>query len=160
MRGAMETEAKLQQTSPIFREQEAAWKKLTDEGFAGRLYWLERQRARIENEQDMRTQQYAVASLKATIVQSERKIDQITSGYRQQLQNERIETAAQLHKLEQESDKQAHQHGLLELKAPQAGIVWTAIVDATTLDLTVRSNSSVSSGLKSRPRSCPYALVA
>jgi hypothetical protein len=27
-------------------------------------------------------------------------------------------------------------------------------------DLTVRSNSSVSSGLKSRPRSCPYALVA
>ena len=27
-------------------------------------------------------------------------------------------------------------------------------------DLTVRSNSSESSGLKSRPRSCPYALVA
>ena len=26
--------------------------------------------------------------------------------------------------------------------------------------LTVRSNSSESSGLKSRPRSCPYALVA
>jgi len=27
-------------------------------------------------------------------------------------------------------------------------------------DLTVRSNSSMSSGLKSRPRSCPYTLVA
>ena len=27
-------------------------------------------------------------------------------------------------------------------------------------DLIVRSNSSKSNGLKSRPRSCPYALVA
>lgn len=30
----------------------------------------------------------------------------------------------------------------------------------TVQDLTVRSNRSMSSGLKSRPRSCPYALVA
>ena len=34
------------------------------------------------------------------------------------------------------------------------------LVETLKRELTVRSNSSVSSGLKSRPRSCPYALVA
>ena len=52
VKAAAEVEAKLTQTGPIFREQEAAWQKLTNEGFAGRLYLLERQRQRIENEQD------------------------------------------------------------------------------------------------------------
>lgn len=123
LRGSMETAAKLLQTSPIYREQEAAWQKLTDEGFAGRLYLLERQRQRIENQQDLRTQEYNVESLKATIAQSEKKVAQISSTYRQQLQNERVETAAQLHKLEQDSEKLAHHHGLLELKASSSGVV-------------------------------------
>lgn len=90
---------------------------------AGRLFLLERQRQRIENQQDLRTQQFTVASLKATITQSEKKIAQITSAYRQQLQNERVDTAAQLHKLEQDSEKQAHRYGLLELKAQHSGII-------------------------------------
>jgi HlyD family secretion protein len=37
--------------------------------------------------------------------------------------NERVEASAQLHKLTQEQDKQARRGELLELKAPQAGIV-------------------------------------
>jgi len=123
LRASMETEAKLRQTGPIFQEQEAAWQKLADEGFAGRLYLLERQRQRIENQQDLKTQQFTVASLKATITQSEKKIAQITSGYRQQLQNERVDTAAQLHKLEQDSEKQEHHYGLLELKAQHSGVI-------------------------------------
>jgi len=123
LRASMETEVKLRETGPIYQEQEAAWQKLADEGFAGRLYLLERQRQRIENQQDLKTQQFTVASLKATITQSEKKIAQITSGYRQQLQNERVDTAAQLHKLEQDSDKQEHHYGLLELKAQHSGVI-------------------------------------
>ena len=123
LRASMETEAKLRQTGPIYQEQEAAWQKLADEGFAGRLYLLERQRQRIENQQDLKTQQFTVASLKATITQSEKKIAQITSAYRQQLQNERVDTAAQLHKLEQDSEKQEHHYGLLELKAQHSGVI-------------------------------------
>jgi HlyD family secretion protein len=64
-----------------------------------------------------------VAGLRALIAQSERRIAQIVSGYRQQLQNERVETGALFHKLQQEWDKQQHRHSLLELKAPQAGII-------------------------------------
>ena len=123
LRASMETEAKLRQTGPIYQEQEAAWQKLADEGFAGRLFLLERQRQRIENQQDLKAQQFTVASLKATITQSEKKIAQITSAYRQQLQNERVDAAAQLHKLEQDAVKQEHRYGLLELKAQHSGII-------------------------------------
>ncbi len=123
LKGAIEVESKLGKTAPIYQEQERAWELLAKEGFAGRLMVLERQRNRIENEQDLRTQQHAVASLKAVITQSERRIDQITSNYRQQLQNERVEAESQLHKLEQDWDKQQHRNALLELKAPQGGIV-------------------------------------
>ena len=122
-RSSTEVEAKLKQTGPIFREQEAAWQKLTNEGFAGRLYLLERQRQRIENEQDLRAQQFNIESAMATISQSEKRLAQISSNYRQQLQNERVDAEAQLHKLEQDSDKQQHRSSLLELRAPQAGIV-------------------------------------
>jgi len=39
------------------------------------------------------------------------------------LQNERIDAEAQYHKLRQDWEKQAHRHALLELKAPQDGLV-------------------------------------
>jgi HlyD family secretion protein len=123
MKSATEIEAKLKRTAPIYQEQERAWEQLAKEGFAGRLMVLDRQRSRIENEQDLRAQQFNLASLKATITQSEKRLAQITSYYQQQLQNERVEAEAQLHKLEQDWDKQQHRHALLELRAPQAGIV-------------------------------------
>ncbi|MBI4207826.1 MAG: HlyD family type I secretion periplasmic adaptor subunit [Betaproteobacteria bacterium] len=120
---ALEIEGKLRKTVPIYRGQAEGWERLAKEGFAGKLMAMERQRLYIENEQDLRAQGYNVESLKATIVQSEKRIAQITSNYRQQLQNERVEAAAQRHRLEQELDKHQHRFGLLELKAPHAGVV-------------------------------------
>jgi HlyD family secretion protein len=123
LKAALEIEAKLQKRAPIYKEQADSWKTLAAEGFAGRLMALERERAHMENEQDLRAQSQNVAGLRALIAQSERRIAQIVSGYRQQLQNERVETAALYHKLQQEWDKQQHRHSLLQLKAPQAAIV-------------------------------------
>ncbi len=123
IKSATEIEAKLKRTAPIYQEQERAWEQLAKEGFAGRLMVLDKQRSRIENEQDLRAQQFNRAGLMAIITQSEKRIAQITSNYRQQLQNERVETEAQLHRLERDWDKQQHRNALLELKAPQAGIV-------------------------------------
>lgn len=123
LKAATETESKLAKTAPLYREQEEAWRKLTNEGFAGKLYLNERERQRIENEQDLKTQQNTVQGLRSAIAQSEKKIAQITSSYRQQLQDERVEAGNQLNKLEQDAAKAEHRHGLLELKAPQAGIV-------------------------------------
>jgi hemolysin D len=108
---------------PIYKDQAESWDKLAKEGFAGRLLALDRQRTYVESQQELRAQAQNVASLKALITQSERRISHITSNYRQQLQNERGEAEALYHKLQQDWDKQEHRHALLELKAPQAGIV-------------------------------------
>jgi hemolysin D len=123
LKGATEIEGKLQQTVPIYKDQAESWDKLAKEGFAGRLLALDRQRTYVESQQELKAQAQNVASLRALISQSEKRISQITSNYRQQLQNERAEAEALYHKLQQDWDKQEHRHALLELKAPQAGIV-------------------------------------
>lgn len=121
--GAAEIEAKLVQTTPIFREQERAWAQLASEGYAGRLLVLDRQRSRIEAEQELKAQSRNIASLTASVAQADKRIAQIHSNYRQQLHNERAEAEAQIEKLRQDWDKLQHRHALLELKAPQSGVV-------------------------------------
>lgn len=121
--GAEATKAKLQQVLPHYVEQEKAFEKLTKDGFAGRLMYTDKQRERIEKEQDLRTQEFTIESNRSLIEQSEKKIAQITADYHRQLQTERIDTAAQLDKATQELAKQSHREQLLELKAPQAGVV-------------------------------------
>ena len=119
--GARQTETKIKNVLPAYQEQEAAWAKLHKDGYAGRLLALERERERIEKEGDLKTQAFAVESLKASIAQSQKRLAQITSNYKQQLHNERVEAQGQLDKLQQEVAKQRHKQTLLELKASQAG---------------------------------------
>jgi HlyD family secretion protein len=120
---AQATKAKLEQVLPHYLEQEKAFEKLAKDGFAGRIMYTDKQRERIEKEQDLRSQEATIAASRALIGQSEQKIAQITADYRRQLQTERIDVAAQLERASQERAKLAHRQGLLELKAPQAGIV-------------------------------------
>lgn len=68
---ARQTEAKLRDVLPAFKEQEQAWAKLHKEGYAGRLLALERERERIEKEGDLKTQAFAAEGLKASIAQSQ-----------------------------------------------------------------------------------------
>ena len=128
LKGALEVEAKLRQTLPIYQDQEEGWNKLVNEGYAGRLLALDRTRARVENEGELRTQTSTVLSLRAAIEQSTKKILQITSTYRQQLNDERFDAESQHNKLGQELAKQTYKDGLLELRAPTAG----RIKDLTT----------------------------
>jgi HlyD family secretion protein len=123
LKSAAEIQGKLQKTVPIYKEQADSWEKLAREGYAGRLLALERQRTYLESAQDLKAQTENVASLSALISQSEKRIAQITSNYQQQLQNERAEAESVYHRLQQDWSKQQHRHALLELKAPQAGIV-------------------------------------
>ena len=120
---AKATKEKLEQVLPHYIEQEKAFAKLERDGFAGRILSTDKTRERIEREQDLKTQEFTIRSNLAVIEQSERKIAQITADYRRQLQAERIETASQVERLRQELAKQAHRRELLELRAPQAGMV-------------------------------------
>lgn len=118
-----EIQHKLEQTLPGYQAQEAAYDKLVKDGFAGKLMGQEKQRERIEAEQDLRAQEFNSKSLQASIAQSQKRLNQIQSDYRQQLEAERVAIYAEHQTLEQEWAKQSHKNSLLELKAPQAGIV-------------------------------------
>jgi HlyD family secretion protein len=115
--------AKLLKVLPHYREQEAAFEKLAKDGFAGKLMYTDKQRERIEKEQDLKAQEAAIASSRAVIAQEESKIAQITADYRRQLQTERVDIATQAEKAAQELAKQEHRNEYLELRAPQDGIV-------------------------------------
>ncbi len=120
---AEEVQKKLTQVLPHYREQEAAYEKLARDGFAGRLMYTDKQRERIEREQDLRAQESVIASARSTIAQEEKKIAQIAADYRRQLQTERVDIAAQLEKASQELAKQEHRQEYLELRASQDGVV-------------------------------------
>ncbi|HUX24016.1 MAG TPA: HlyD family type I secretion periplasmic adaptor subunit [Burkholderiales bacterium] len=120
---AEQVRKKLAQTLPHYRAQEAAYEKLTREGFAGRLMFTDKQRERIEHEQDLRAQESTIAAARSLIAQEEKKMAQIGADYRRQLQTERVDTAAQLEKAQEELAKQEHRNEYLELRAPQDGVV-------------------------------------
>jgi hemolysin D len=120
---AHETKAKLEQVLPHYVEQEKAFDKLARDGFAGRIMATDKARERIEKEQDLRSQEFAIRSSLALIEQSEKKILQITADYRRQLQTERVEVANHLERARQELAKVEHRHALLELRAPAEGYV-------------------------------------
>jgi HlyD family secretion protein len=117
------TKNKLEQVLPHYIEQEKAFEKLTKDGFSGRILYTDKRRERIEKEQDLRAQQALILASDALIAQSQTRIAQIGADYRRQLQTERVEVAALLERAEQELAKHAHRHELLELRAPQAGVV-------------------------------------
>ena len=123
LQSAAEVRSKLEKSVPIYRDQAESWDKLAKEGFAGRLLALDRRRTYVESEHDLKAQTQNVASLNALIPQSEKRIAQITSNYRQQLQNERVEAEGACSRLQQDWDKQQYRSSLLELKAPQSGLV-------------------------------------
>ncbi|TAN55696.1 MAG: HlyD family type I secretion periplasmic adaptor subunit, partial [Betaproteobacteria bacterium] len=120
---AEEVKAKLLQVLPHFREQERAFARLVSDGFAGRLLYTDKQRELIEREQDFRSQEFVIAGARAAIAQSEQHIARIDAEYRRQLRAERAEIAPQAERLRQELEKLAHRHELLELRAPQEGVV-------------------------------------
>ena len=120
---ATQIKAKLADVLPHYRAQDEAFDSLVRDGFAGAIMGSEKRRDRIEKEQDLQTQQHVIESAKAAIAQSETRLVQIRSDYRRQLHAERHEIETQREKLAQEIDKQAHRQALLELKAPQAGVV-------------------------------------
>jgi hemolysin D len=120
---AKEIHDKLLGVLPHYKAQEAAFDKLASGGYAGRLMATDKARERIEKEQDLRSQQFVIHSTAASIGQSEKRILQLTADYRRQLQAERTDAAVQLEKAKQELAKVEHRQRLLELRAPQSGVI-------------------------------------
>jgi HlyD family secretion protein len=114
---------KLQETLPIYRENEKALQKLAENGYVNRLSILEKQKERIAAERDLHAQERSIESLSEKIKEAESRIEMLNASYRQNLLNERAEIGNSLGQLEQEWVKQQHRNQLMELKAPQEGYV-------------------------------------
>ncbi len=115
--------AKLRQTNPILKSQADAYAGLGAEGYVPKVTVSDKQRAYVENEQDLHAQESTVAGLEAAVSEANQQLRAAHSKYRSDLENERVDAAGEYRKLQQDWAKQAHHSNLLELRAPQAGIV-------------------------------------
>ncbi len=123
LQGAQQTWDKLQATVPLYQQTAQSYDKLVKEGFVSEQGANDKLREKIEKEQELKAQTSAVAALQAALAQSNAKLAQITSSYQSQLMNERADTQAQAQKAAGELAKQSFKSALLELRAPQAGLV-------------------------------------
>lgn len=114
---------KLEQLLPIHRQEEESLARLASEGLVPKFQSTERQRERIETEQNLASQRRTVASLNSKVAESHGRIARVTSEYRQQLLTEKVEAQAALDKALQELAKQQHRTELSELRAPQDGVI-------------------------------------
>src|SRR5438105_61327 len=115
--------SKLRQVTPILKAQASSMEDLGKEGYVTQMAAQDKQRDYLEKSQDLRAQEAGVAGARAAIEQARQQLNQIASKYRSDLQNERVEAQAVFDKLQQDLAKQSHKSELLELKAPQAGVV-------------------------------------
>jgi hemolysin D len=123
LRAAQETLTKLKSTLPSYEQSAKAHSKLVAEGFFSPIAGNDKEREVIEKSQDLKAQAATAQGLLSTITAQDKKIAGLSSTFRSQLLIERTEAMGQLAKLEQDTQKMGYKTGLLELKAPQAGIV-------------------------------------
>ena len=114
---------KLSSTLPMLQQSAESHARLHREGFVGELLAAEKRRELLEREGDLKAQEAAVEALAATVAQSDRRREQLRSAYRADLLREGVEAAATVQRLEQESHKSGLRAQLMEVRAPQEGIV-------------------------------------
>ncbi|MFZ2890611.1 HlyD family type I secretion periplasmic adaptor subunit [Sulfuricurvum sp.] len=120
---AQEVLSKLEQTLPMYRRNAESFKKLADSGYISRIEADDKEREKIEKEQDYHAQKATVAGLSSAVEASRKRLAQLSSNDKSQLENERSDTQSQYKRLVQEWGKNVYKSSLLELKAPQSGII-------------------------------------
>jgi HlyD family secretion protein len=136
---ARETLTKLERTLPMYERSARAYEDLAGKSLVGSLEAEQKQREAVEHAQDLKSQQALVASLESTLRAQEKKVEQITSAYRSSLQAERSQRVGEVNQLVEEFRKQGFREGLLELHAPQDGVVKD--LATTTIGAVVQSGT-------------------
>ena len=122
-RSATEILAKLEQTLPTYKKAADAYAKLEKEGFFGGLAAADKQREATEKAKDLDAQRSTVAALNATIAAQQKRISQLHSAYQSELQKELADVRARIQQLQPNLDKTLYREGLMELRAPQDGVI-------------------------------------
>jgi hemolysin D len=114
---------KLREVLPIVRNASEKHEQLERAGFISSLVAADRRRDLVEKSQELQAQLSTVNGLGAAIEQGERKLDAVRSSYRTQLENERVDTLAQIRRLNQDLDKTSIRKGQMDIRAPADGVV-------------------------------------
>ena len=114
---------KLVKALSSYQQAAAAYQQLEKDGFVGPLAAAEKLRESNDKEGEIEAQRAAANALKATIAAQERRIVQIESSYRNELQKELTEIRAKLAPMASNFTKSVYREGLTELRAPYEGIV-------------------------------------
>jgi membrane fusion protein, hemolysin D len=120
---AREALEKLEATLPSYLQSAKAYEDLAAEQLVGALAAIERRREALEAAQDVESQRATVAALESAITQHDQRLAQLRSTYSSELNRTRLETLAAVNRLEQQLGRLEFQETLLELRAPQAGVV-------------------------------------
>ncbi len=122
-KSASEILVKLEQTLPTYKRSADAYARLEKDGFVGNLAAAEKLREATEREKDLDAQRSTVAALNATIVAQQKKISQLQSTYKSELQKELADVQAKIAQLRPILEKTQYKEGLMELRAPQDGVI-------------------------------------
>lgn len=122
-RSASEVASKLEQVIPTYKKTADAYARLEKEGFMSGLASAEKQRDLIERTKDFDAQRSTVLALNSAIATQQKRIAQIQSTYKSELEKEQADIRARIAQLQPSLDKTIYREGLMELKAPQDGIV-------------------------------------
>jgi HlyD family secretion protein len=120
---AGELRQKLEVTLPSYEQSAKAYEDLAKQKLVGEIEAIERRRRAIEVAQDLEAQRATVASLESAIGEHDQRLAQLASAYAGDLHQKRLEAVGAINRLEQQLGKLQYQETLLELKAPQAGVV-------------------------------------
>lgn len=114
---------KLEQTAPIARQRAQDYQKLVKEKFMSQHGYLEREQARIEQEQDLASSRSHVVEIRAQLVESQRQQATLEAETRRQLLDQLNLASQKAVSLKQELIKAEQRSHLMHLTAPVAGTV-------------------------------------
>lgn len=115
--------AKLEQTAPIARQRAQDYQRLVKENFISRHGYLEREQARIEQEQDLATSRSRVAEIRAALMEAQRQQATLAAETRRQLLDQLNLASQKAASLQQEWVKADQRGRLMYMTAPVAGTV-------------------------------------
>jgi hemolysin D len=114
---------KLEQTAPIARQRAQDYQKLMKENFVSQHGYLEREQARIEQEQDLAASRSKAAEIRAALMEAQQQQVTLTAETRRQLLDQHNLAEQKAASLEQELIKAEQRSRLMHLTAPVAGTV-------------------------------------
>lgn len=119
---------KLEQTAPIARKRAEDYQRLVKENFISQHGYLEREQARIEQEQDLASSRARVTEIRAALVEVQQQKATLAAETRRQLLDQHNLAIQQAVSLEQELVKAEQRSRLMHLAAPVAGTVQQLVV--------------------------------